>query len=791
MTPREKIGEILGQLGAPAAFSAQRKSTAEDLHLEVKGLGQVRFPISATAARQLCKIARPARYGRREATLLDRQVRDSWEIPKSRLKIDQRRWNRTLLPMLEALKADLGLADGLRLKAELHALLVYAPGQFFLPHQDSEKDNEMVGTLVVTLPSAFKGGALMIEHQGVTVVYRASKQPLSFVAFYADCRHEVRPVKQGYRVALTYNLVLQGKGGAAGVSAPATLDALAASLREHFEKPRPPTGSRDNSALRRASPSRLVVLLDHQYTERGLGWHRLKGNDAARAAALREVALREGYELVLALAEVQETWSCMEPGWDDQGFGRQRHWDQDEDENELEDEPSANGSEEYELEDLLDSSISLGHWLDLEGKKAPALVSRVSEDELCVSTPSSELEAYKSDYEGYMGNYGNTMDRWYRRAALVLWPREGDFLVRAESSPAWALDELKRILRAGKTSEARQMVGSLQPFWQHSVALGSSPGLLAKALRVAAGLEAHTSAMDLLRPFRVEELRPSHAAAWIALVKGYGEAWVRSLAAAWSSADRHWARSGKEGVELAWLGSMPRFCEALLRADANAGPVSGQVLCEDRWAWARKTIEGSLRTERPSLLRREVAALRAPLLGLLESAALTAAESLREEIVVFLCSEANEALLPGLVGVVRAAQKTVPPARRAAMALDPLRAHCASRLAARLALPPRVEGDWSIPRPRGCRCQLCSKLASFLADSSAERLAWPLAKEGRQHIHQRLDLCELPVRHETQRSGSPYTLVLTKKKELFQQAAQERESWRRDLDWLESLRGKR
>jgi hypothetical protein len=38
-----------------------------------------------------------------------------------------------------------------------HAMLVYAPGQFFVEHQGSEKDDEMVGTLVVGLPSVFRG----------------------------------------------------------------------------------------------------------------------------------------------------------------------------------------------------------------------------------------------------------------------------------------------------------------------------------------------------------------------------------------------------------------------------------------------------------------------------------------------------------------------------------------------------------------------------------------------------------------------------------------------------------
>jgi hypothetical protein len=37
--------------------------------------------------------------------------------------------------------------------SEAHSMLVYGKGQFFLPHQDSEKNDAMVGTLVLSLPS--------------------------------------------------------------------------------------------------------------------------------------------------------------------------------------------------------------------------------------------------------------------------------------------------------------------------------------------------------------------------------------------------------------------------------------------------------------------------------------------------------------------------------------------------------------------------------------------------------------------------------------------------------------
>jgi hypothetical protein len=55
---------------------------------------------------------------------------------------------------------------------------------------------------------------------------------------------------------------------------------------------------------------------------------------------------------------------------------------------------------------------------------------------VCASTPSGELAPYSQQYEGYMGNWGNTLDRWYHRAAIVIWPREQAFANRAETSPA-------------------------------------------------------------------------------------------------------------------------------------------------------------------------------------------------------------------------------------------------------------------------------------------------------------------------------------------------------------------
>src|SRR5207244_1024678 len=168
-------------------FSARRTAPVDDLELDVRGVGRVLLPVSAEQANQLCRVGRPATYGLGDKTLLDARVRNTWEIPISRVKLNQRRWAKALVPARDCLRADLGLPPGCRLKAELHSMLVYGAGQFFVPHQDSEKADAMVGSLVVTLPSSFKGGALVVRHAGMSATYRSPKKSLSLVAFSADC----------------------------------------------------------------------------------------------------------------------------------------------------------------------------------------------------------------------------------------------------------------------------------------------------------------------------------------------------------------------------------------------------------------------------------------------------------------------------------------------------------------------------------------------------------------------------------------------------------------------------
>ena len=745
---RDRIGVLLTAAAGRGSFSAVQTAPADDLVLEVRGVGPVELPVSEEQARQLCALGRSAPYGKGDQTLVDPTVRNTWEIPTSRVKIDKRRWAKTLAPVLERLRADLGLPDGCTLEAELHSMLVYAPGQFFVRHQDSEKSDEMVGSLVVTLPSAFTGGALEVEHRGETTSFRGSKKKLSFVAFYSDCRHQIKPVKSGYRVVLTYDLVLRGVSAAGHAPDAELVEELARCLEIHFGEP--------------PGPSRLVYLLDHEYTQRGLSWSRLKGDDAARVSALRMAAERARCEAVLALVDVHETWSAMEPEAQHSWRGRYGYGGWEDDEDEDGDSFDSAGSDEYELDELLESTVTLDSWLGRPDGGVEKVGLIIGEDEVCASTPSGDMIPRASEYEGYMGNWGNTLDRWYHRGALVAWPTRLDFAVRAEASPSWALDALVGRLRGGDLATARADAATVAPFWGQSVAGVVTTSLFTKAMRTARLLGEPATAAMLLKPFRLEQLAPSHAKALSALAADHGEEWTRR-------------RSPYAADPMAGAASLQRLCVGLA-ACGEPGTSVALILLRDRWGWLRTGIEDALRLSSPSRRAASLADLGRPVAALVEGATILEAADLVGQVTAFLCQDDGD-LCDCAIEVLRA----VPPSQWPGTSLDVVAVHCRGWLEKRLARPLRSPDDWSVTLPRGCSCPDCGALSGFLAEPARRVFEWPLAKDRRRHVHSRIDSAELPISHQTRRKGSPYTLVLTKTSALFEQEARARKRHQADL----------
>jgi predicted 2-oxoglutarate/Fe(II)-dependent dioxygenase YbiX len=776
MAARDRLARIL-RGDAQTSFSVELAAKPGDLALEVEGFGPVKMPVTPAKARKLLGLGQPASFGRGEQTLTDADVRDTWEIPKHLVRA---KWNDAeLKDTLATVKEELGLPNSAELTADLHSLLVYEQNQHFIAHQDSEKDDSMVGTLVVTLPSAFTGGELLVEHNGERSSYQGSRTALSLVAFYADCRHEVLSVKSGYRITLTYNLLLHGD-----TSRPegdeGTVAELADLLGEHFGTPVPryyggPAGD---------PPNRLVYLLDHEYTPRGLNWRRLKGADASRVALLRTAADKAGCEAVLALADVKTTHGAFE---DDGDYRYQRRWRYDDAEDD------DRGDTRYEIQELIDSAVALTHWTRPDRTGLEEVSLSVSGAEVCASTPTGDLEPYTSEYEGYMGNWGNTLDRWYHRAAVVVWPLSQAFANRAETSPAWALDEIAA-MASGDAQAARAAAATLAPFWDGAVKAraaalaeketGTDSGLFGKALLAADVVaDAGTAAM-LLRPFRIEDLTAEYVNSGAKIAGQYGEQWTADLLRTWLGADEpRWAYGGGQDRRRWVADRLPGLCEGL-HATGSAGMAAAQQLLDLAWEWLSRDIGIWLSPSLPSYRDQQLAGLGKPLASVRMAAAAIGSASTSAAVLRFI-QQQGDAVTSLEMSALRAAAELSRRGARGDSRFTDLAADCAERLRTRLARPERASSDWSIDLPAGgCACGLCATLRIFLEDGSQRAVEWPLAQQDRQHIHSRIDSAELPVTHETRRQGRPYTLVLTKTETLLTREREARITDAADLEWL-------
>ena len=179
-------------------FASQYELNPNDVQINVDGVGLLNFPIQQHDIQNLLKVSSPAKFGLREQTLLDTAVRDTLEISANQLHIQCN--DSAFENMLDDMRDILGLSENAKLTAHLHNMLIYGSGQFFKPHQDSEKLDGMVATLVVILPSSHIGGDLIIDHnksQHRFVSEHLDARTLKCLAFYADCHHEVETIREG------------------------------------------------------------------------------------------------------------------------------------------------------------------------------------------------------------------------------------------------------------------------------------------------------------------------------------------------------------------------------------------------------------------------------------------------------------------------------------------------------------------------------------------------------------------------------------------------------------------
>ena len=162
----------------------------------------------------LVKRCTPAPFGKGRQTRYDRSVRNALQLNAEGGAFSVLHFDPQAAGILEQIRRELVPQDPSPLSAELYSLNIYASDGHFVPHKDTPRGSDMLGTLVVCLPSQFSNGALVVKHRGVfqtfdwsaAVQQQAEPTRLHWAAFFGDVDHQIERVWSGLRVTVTYLL---------------------------------------------------------------------------------------------------------------------------------------------------------------------------------------------------------------------------------------------------------------------------------------------------------------------------------------------------------------------------------------------------------------------------------------------------------------------------------------------------------------------------------------------------------------------------------------------------------
>jgi len=183
------------------------------------------------------------------------------------------------------------------------------------------------------------------------------------------------------------------------------------------------------------SPEKMVLKLDHEYTNTNLSFDKLKGTDKQVVDFLKSLIGKDSKEpllnMALCLLDRHVTGSGDDNG---ESYYRNRHWGHRYDDH-----------ADVGMVEILSDEIEVSTWVSAADF---GQLDVVLEDELIgeYRKPSEIFgKKYKREYEGYQGNYAGTLEYWYKAAVLVFWPKSRDFELLAMDIP-YNLDYCTEIL---------------------------------------------------------------------------------------------------------------------------------------------------------------------------------------------------------------------------------------------------------------------------------------------------------------------------------------------------------
>ncbi|KAF1835575.1 hypothetical protein BDW02DRAFT_495568 [Decorospora gaudefroyi] len=206
---RKQLQDLLDNLQLDGTFSSlYTTSQFVNPGLHINTIGSIALPLSSRDALTIIGRCRKAPFGRKDETVIDENVRRTWELDAAEFQCLNPAWESYLQRLLKNAVTNLGVQG--TTSCYPYKLLFYEEGAFFKAHRGTEKVPGMFGTLVVCLPSEHTGGQVLLKHgrkEQTLETAGLSSFDLSVLAWYSDVQHEIKPVTSRYRLVWTYNLV--------------------------------------------------------------------------------------------------------------------------------------------------------------------------------------------------------------------------------------------------------------------------------------------------------------------------------------------------------------------------------------------------------------------------------------------------------------------------------------------------------------------------------------------------------------------------------------------------------
>lgn len=767
--------DLLAKIDRPGDFCLAGDREFVLPGLEVDGMGTIGLPLSTSTAAKLIKACSQAPYGKGTETVVDTKVRRVWELDPSRFQLTNPGWKKCVDEILKESQVALGL-EKQKLTAHLYKLLVYVEGSFFLPHRDGEKIDGMVATLVIVLPSKHSGGELVVSHdnQTRTVLFpsAAAGHGLSYALFYADCEHEVKKLTTGFRVCLTYNVTLSKSTSKRTASSKATSREQQSVLAPSYGETIRQVADLLVAQVERPESWKLAITLDHAYTKDGLKLELLKGTDRAKADAMFAAAELAGCVAHLAILTHWQSGSAEgDYDYGSSGYGRSRRYSRAYDEFESNEEDSKSDcASSYSMGEVYEHSLKIDHWSDRNSKSLLLGEMPLDESEVVSADSIDDWETSREEFEGYTGNAGMTLERWYHRAAIVIWPRKQHFHILCEAGTDASIAGLNAMVTALKrSSKANQharyqdcltFANSIVDTWKPVIGSywsSSNEKIETIDRSVFANIVAKLDDVELIKRFFVEVLpndgKVQINAALVERCERYG----------WNRFDQ----SLTDVAQRVTIGTLERNLSLLERL------CSGRSVSMEQRALCSRLLDVFVESAIAFDMNDESARVnwnqsldRSKVLETLVDVALTIGNEKALKIFVDHTLAVSkhyaltEAHLKAIFSLAKRFSKQ--PEKKISTAFVGWLKACQSELESRTASPQQPPIDFQRSARMGCTCADCQHVAAFLKDPNTKQLRYPVAKQRRQHLHGQIDSNQLDLTHVTDRRGTPQTLVLTK-----------------------------